>query len=272
MDYNKLTLLLIFWKIFGLKNFLYFLFIKYRILWHLPMLLPIFGLVKNKEEIINIRDNIFQGSLRDLFIENKIRKAKKPVIVDCGINVGITVRWWFYLNPKSLVYGIDMMQEAHSFTMESLPKSFKGNYIPIAAVLASQSDQRVDVKFDDPLFGGNSAEMPPEEYAQCRSVRTTTLDDSLSKDPIKEISLLKIDIEGSAVSMLRGATQTLKKVRNVFLEWHNEQAKKGSVDLLRGAGFFIRKKHKRHIWFKKAPQIFGGNENEDLVEICHNMH
>ncbi|MBU1997733.1 MAG: FkbM family methyltransferase, partial [Candidatus Omnitrophica bacterium] len=84
-----------------------------------------------------------------------------------------------------------------------------------------------------------------------RTVRSATLDECLSKDcTSNKIDLLKVDIEGSAADMFRGAKQTLKKIKYIFLEWHDDNERDGSVEFLQKAGFFIRKRYKRHIWFE----------------------
>ena len=248
---NKFINLLVFCKTFGLKSLLYFLCVKKQSSFRLPLFLPIFGFITHKEEILNIRDNIFQGSLRDPYIEKRIRKTKEPVIVDCGINVGVTVRWWFYLNPKSVVYGIDMMQEAHDFTIKALSEHLKKGYIPITAALASESNNILEVKYNDPLFGGNSVKATGE-YLHNRCARSSTLDDCLCKYNIRNIDLLKVDIEGNEASMFRGATKTLEKVKNILLEWHGVEEQKSSIDFLQEMGFIIRKEYKRHIWFEKT--------------------
>ncbi|HNX68258.1 MAG TPA: FkbM family methyltransferase [Candidatus Omnitrophota bacterium] len=250
MYHNKFMTLFDFCGKFGLKNTIYFQRVKKHPRYGLPLKLPVFGLVTHKEEILNIRDNIFQGSLRDPLIEKELREAEAPVIVDCGINVGVTVRWWLYLNAKSTVYGVDMMQEAHDFTVKSLPESLKKNYFSVTAALAAESGSALEVKFNDPLFGGNSI-AGGGECAHRRSVRLVTLDDCLRGHSIPAIDLLKVDIEGSGVPMFRGAVESLKKVKNIFLEWHDDEERQGSITFLKEAGFVIRKAYKRHFWFMR---------------------
>ncbi|MDD5440086.1 MAG: FkbM family methyltransferase [Candidatus Omnitrophica bacterium] len=200
---------------------------------------------------MNIRDNIYRGSLRDSVVEKKIGRAREPVIVDCGVNVGITVRWWLYLNPGCRVYGIDMMQEAQDFTVKSLPERLKKNYTPITAALDFENGRAVEVKYDDPLFGGNSLSAEGK-FLHTRGIRSVTIDSCIRTYNIKTIELLKIDIELSAERMLYGAAETLGKVRNILLEWHHEEKeRKGSVLFLQKTGFRIRREYKRHIWFEK---------------------
>src|SRR4030042_1123579 len=250
MGYNKFLTLLLFLQTGGLKGFLHFAFMKNKIVYQCPLIFPIFGLLRHKEEILNIRDNIFQGSIRYPEVEKKLKKTSRPVIVDCGINVGVTVRWWLYLNPKSVVYGIDMMQEAQDFTITALSEYSRKNYIPITAALASISNKALEIKYNDPLFGGNSIEASKKYMRNKRHILSSTLDDCLRKYNIKDIDLLKIDIELSAASMLCGAAETLKKVKYVLLEWHNAEERKNSVRFMQKAGFIIKNEDKRNIWFK----------------------
>ena len=250
MSYNKFLTLLLFLRKGGLKGFLNFVLMKNKTFYRPPLTFPIFGLLRHKEEILNIRDNIFQGSIRYSEIEKKLRKASRPVIVDCGINVGVTVRWWFYLNPKSIVYGIDMMQEAQDFTITALSECARKNYIPITAALASTNNKALEIKYDDPLFGGNSVEVSKKYMRNKRHILSSTLDDCLRKYNIKDIDLLKIDIEFSAAPMLCGASETLKKTKYVLLEWHDAEERKNSVICMQKAGFIIKKECKRNIWFK----------------------
>ncbi len=244
-----------FGKMFGIKNLRRFYFKKWD-LFNLPVSLPVFGIISRKDELLSIRDNILQGSLRDRGIERDIRKAKEPLIVDCGINVGMTVRWWFYLNGQAIVYGIDMMQEAIDFTLSALPERFKARFVPITAVLGPETGRVVELSYDDPLFGANNAKIS-RGCSKNRRVNSMTLDDCLNNYRIGAIDLLKVDIEDSAAQMFRGATKTLSRVRNILLEIHSEKEREDSLSLLREKGFCVGKTYKRHVWLKKIVNKMG---------------
>ena len=239
----------IFGKIFGCKHWALLYWKKWA--WYkLPLVMPVFGKISHNEELLNIRDNILQSTIRDRYVERQIRKAKNPVIVDCGINVGITVRWWFFLNPQATVYGIDMMQEANDFTVNALSDRLKKRYVPITAVLAGETGRTFEIQYNDALFGGNSIDKTGQ-YAEKRRVSSITLDDCLSSYSIDVIDFLKVDIEDSAAEMFFGASKTLSKVKNILLEVHSEKEQEGSLKLLREKGFCVRKVQKRHMWFEK---------------------
>ena len=249
MKHRNIINFIAFEKMFGIKNLLRFYFKKWTA-FNLPISLPVFGTISHREELLSIRDNILKGSLRDGSMERYIRKAGEPVIVDCGINVGVTVRWWLYLNPHTRVYGIDMMQEANDFTVAALPDSFKTRFVPITAVLASSTGQPVDLSYDDPLYGGNNAKIS-SGCSENRRVNSMTLDDCLKSYRISTIDLLKVDIEDTAAQMFQGATETLLKAKSIMLEVHSEKEREDSIRLLYEKSFRIRRMHKRHIWLDK---------------------
>ncbi|MBF0532948.1 MAG: FkbM family methyltransferase [Candidatus Omnitrophica bacterium] len=249
MVYENLISFLSFGQIFGIKSLVLFYYKKWHLL-HLPFSLPVFGRISHPEELRNIRDNILQGTIRDRLVEKQIRAADGPVIVDCGINVGISVRWWFFLNSRSRVYGFDMMREANDFTTQSLPERFQARYVPITAVLAGQTGPRLDIRYEDPLFGGNSILVSGQDRKK-RQVEAITLDDGLAPYDLRMIDFLKVDIEDSAAAMFRGASRTLPKVKNILLEIHSDQERDDSLAFLASQGFRVRKAFKRHIWFDK---------------------
>jgi len=250
MKLNGIIKFIKFGKAFGLKHLFYFNFKKWT-LYKLPFSLPLFGTISHEQELLGIRDNILHGSLRDRKMERHIRKSKEPLIVDCGVNVGVTARWWFHLNPHTTVYGIDVMQEANDFTMKALPVRFKTRFVPITAALASTTGPIVELNYNDPLFGGNSIDAKGK-YSKKRQVHSMTLDDCLHNYCIETIDLLKVDIEDSAARMFQGAMQTLPKVKNILLEIHSEKERENCVHLLRENGFRIRRAYKRHIWLVKT--------------------
>ncbi|MEY4940863.1 MAG: hypothetical protein RIQ93_2598, partial [Verrucomicrobiota bacterium] len=97
---------------------------------------PIFDEVGTIAEILNIHDNFAVGELRDALVEAELSTASTPIVVDCGVNVGVTVRWWLHLNAACRVFGFDMMEEAHEITRQRLG-SATGSYTGTAVVLAS---------------------------------------------------------------------------------------------------------------------------------------
>lgn len=123
----------------------------------IPVSVPIFGVIGTLAEVVSIHDNFAVGELRDSYLETKLADAAVPVVVDCGVNAGITVRWWLHLNPSARIFGFDMMQEAHDLTRKRLGGKATG-YTGITAPLSGVDGEEVTVYYDDPLDGENRIE------------------------------------------------------------------------------------------------------------------
>ncbi len=208
---------------------------------------PIFGNVSTLPEVLNLHDNFAAGELRDHHVERVIAAHERPVIVDCGVNVGITVRWWFHLNPKAKVVGIDMIAEAHAFTIQKLQSQ---DYVPITAALSKKGGEDASVRFDDPLNGESSLARAAGSIE--RSVPTTTLDELLRPLRLSEVTLLKIDIEGAAVEAIQAASNTLAITRHIVFEHHSTEELGIVTRELVKAGFLLRRFKNRNLWFVRA--------------------
>ncbi|MEI6703967.1 MAG: FkbM family methyltransferase [Deltaproteobacteria bacterium] len=214
-----------------------------------PIDVPIFGKVATMPEILNIHDNFAAGELRDSYIETILRNAVNPIVVDCGVNVGVTVRWWFHLNPSCRVFGLDMMQEAHDLTNQRL-KDTDAAYVGITAALSAQDGEEVTIYFTDPLEGMNS--ITSRHGTINRQLITGRIDSLLEPHSLNRIELLKIDIEGYAAKALSGAPRTLSGTQNVILEVHSEDELGESEAILVASGFRLRHFRNRNLWFKRV--------------------
>jgi FkbM family methyltransferase len=222
----------------------------------LPLELPVFGRVSSQHEIRNIFDNFGTGQLRDEVVEKYIARKSSPCIIDCGVNVGVTVRWWLYLNRSARVYGVDMMQEAHDFTAEALRsvKAPEGGYRPVTAAIWSEGGRELKFGVTDPLYGDYGFYRKDREETE-RTVITRTLDEIALSESIGEVDLLKVDLEGAAADALAGARELLKRTRHAVFEAHNvhnSRERALASDILQKSGFRLRRTAGRHLWWEAA--------------------
>lgn len=216
-----------------------------------PVWVRIFGRVATIPEILNIHDNFADGELRDARIEAVLREAARPVVVDCGVNVGITVRWWFHLNPATRVFGFDMMPEAHALTQQRLAGR-PADYVGITAALAATDGEEVTIRFKDPLDGKNRIGGSGEGGGTQRTLLTRRLDSLLDSYALDRIDVLKIDIEGHAAQALLGAAKALAVSQHVILEIHSEEELGEAERILVSAGFRLRRFRNRNLWFTRG--------------------
>lgn len=214
---------------------------------------PIFGKLRTFHEVRNIFDNFGSaGQLRDETIERYLSKKSSPCVVDCGVNVGITARWWFHLNPQSTVFGIDMIKEAQEFTVETI-KSMgiaPDRYRPIVAALWSENGKRFKIGIGDPLCGDYGFYRLDKEKSE-RAFVTRTLDTIFNSEKIGDVDLLKIDLEGAGGEVLKGAAELLKKTKHIFFETHFEEESKLAGSILTSNKFLLRKTANRQQWWEK---------------------
>lgn len=218
-----------------------------------PIKIPMFGVIRTLHEIQNLDDNFAKKALRDETVEKHLASQKEPCVIDCGVNVGITVRWWFYLNPASRVIGIDMIPETHTFTLKALETMGvdASRYKPVTAAVWSENGKEFEFNIQDPLQGANSLR-GEGTGGEKRRVKTRTLDDILKDEDIRSVDLLKVDLEGAGGQALLGATELLKKTKHVFFETHGEEESKLASKILARNGFSLRRAaHREHFWWEK---------------------
>jgi FkbM family methyltransferase len=212
-----------------------------------PVQVPPFGTIGTLAEVHSLHDNFVIGEIRDPQFEAALSAQSAPVIIDCGINVGITVRWWLHLNPATRVLGFDMMHEAHEFTVARLGSLSKA-YQPFSVLLADREGLPQECRFDDPLCGGNRISTEGAGH-QARKFVTTTLDVCLQDRPTAPVFLLKMDIEGSGHLALAGGIEVLRRTQHVVIEFHSPAELAESNTLLARLGFKLRNFKSRNVWY-----------------------
>lgn len=219
--------------------------------------IPIFGTVSTYHEVRNIFDNFgITGQMRDRKVELYLKGKSVPVVIDCGVNVGVTARWWFHLNRNSKVYGIDMLEEAEKFTVRALRSIDIGadKYRPIRAALWSDNGREFTIGVSDPLYGDYGFYRPDKELTK-RTVVTKTLDSVCDSEGIGQVDLLKVDLEGAAADALKGAPELLRRTRFVVFEEHevhNRDECRLATDILNRSGFHLMRRSGRHLWWEKG--------------------
>ncbi|MCG8653770.1 MAG: FkbM family methyltransferase [Pirellulales bacterium] len=170
----------------------------------------------------------------------------RPLIIDCGANIGVSVLEWKTRWPQAQI----VCFEPDPFAFELLQKNVDANDVPnVECIAAAVSDHDgtttlygdVSRKGDargnsiDPAWGRRSEST--EVLVAC-----TRLSGYLAG---RNVSFLKLDIEGAEERVLREIAAHLERVQAIYLEVHetDESLSYNSVerivDLLAAAGFQI---------------------------------
>jgi FkbM family methyltransferase len=236
-------------RLFGWKGF--YLSLCAHVLRAMPssISLPNFGTLSTWSEAVNFVDNFCEGELRFEPLESALQSASQPVVIDIGINVGITCRWWPALSKKCHVIGIDMMKESIAFAGERMKFCGRSNqWTGIISGVGSKPGN-ISLAFSDPLSGLNS--LSSTSGTTEREIEIKPLDTLLENHAFSEVFLLKLDIEGSAGEALSGAAQTLRKTRFVVVETHHQEETRLASQCLINSGFVLEHIKGRTMWWQR---------------------
>jgi FkbM family methyltransferase len=200
-------------------------------------------------EAVNYVDNFIMGELRHPEVEAALAGGDGEV-VEVGVNVGITARWWLASGERVRVVGVDMMSEALDYTRARLAENGaaeRGAFVTGAVGNAAGS---MEVAFDDPLEGTNN--LDASTGTMKRTVQINTLDAWLERVSLKNPLLLKLDIEGHAGAALEGARGLLSRVPWVVIETHHPEELSSCARQLTAHGFSLRHFHGRTMWWSRA--------------------
>lgn len=169
----------------------------------------------------------------------KINKHIEPkVIYDIGSCVLHWSRHAKEVWPDSKIYHMDA-----NYDLKPLYDKLNLDYF--LGVLSSESNKEVDFYYDPYNLGGNSYYKEREAYSEIRSEKrpTVSLDDLMETYNWEKPDLIKMDVQGAELDILKGATKALATCSDLILECqhadYNENAPKVQevVEYLEKTGF-----------------------------------
>jgi len=144
---------------------------------------------------------------------------KKPLIVDCGSNIGLSIIYFKMLFPESNIIGFEPDPAIFEILNDNLA-SFK--YSDIELNNSAIWKENTTLTFKKGYLDGHIIEDQIQDDGFI-SVKAYRLRDLLEK--YDKIDFLKIDIEGAELDVLEDCAGYLSKVSNLFIEFHNKGGK-----------------------------------------------
>jgi FkbM family methyltransferase len=161
---------------------------------------------------------------REIELQPHLIMRRGETFIDLGANVG-------YYTLKAAT---DYNNHIEIISIEANPSNYKAlcrniscnSFTKVIALNKAVSDRKGIVKLYGHVTSSNrlltddfsiSAEYDNQSSIQ---VESDTLDNILKENNIKKADVLKMDIEGAEVLALKGATETLKKLRKIIVEIH----------------------------------------------------
>ncbi len=167
-------------------------------------------------------------------------------ILDVGANIGLTVqRFDGILKGHCRVWAFE--PSPHNLELLRRNVQYMGSRVTICdSALGGDEGQ---VRFLEELRRGGRSRLanlegdeqpaePAPENQQIILVTLTSIDRVVRSDALLKPTLIKIDVEGAAAGVLRGARETLEQYKPVvFCSFHSGAEKQGVLDVLRPAGY-----------------------------------
>ena len=177
---------------------------------------------EKKIEIAGLRLNYIRPyevlhTYKDIF-ENEIYKfsasSDRPLIIDCGSNIGISVLYYKTLYPGSTV----IAYEPDKKNFQLLSKNISDNNLQQVTL----HEAAVWVENGEISFASNAAEGSSitltNEGSNVVIVPSIRLADVLNT--YDKIDFLKLDIEGAEDTVVADCGSLLSRIENLFLEYH----------------------------------------------------
>jgi FkbM family methyltransferase len=177
-------------------------------------------------------------------------KTGEFIIADVGGSTGTTAILYSKAFPKAPVYVFEPIQESFSALKERLKN--ERNAFPINKALGNEVGKasinvasRISSSSIFNLYTDPSAPVFTEALAHERTetIQISTLDTEIPED--KQVLILKIDVQGYELEVLKGGAETLKRTQVITLEMNNHNGYTGSPkyfeldNFLRNTGFCL---------------------------------
>lgn len=159
-------------------------------------------------------ENVYQLSLDDFYFGD----SREPIMVDIGANIGAVSIYAASLDPKIKVYAYEPEHDNHELLIKNVRENRINNQITVLKQAVSDFNGFMGITNSQ----GNSQLV---ENKAAEQVQVVQLKDIFQQNKLKEIDVLKIDIEGAEYKLLTAATvEELMKVRYLTMEFSETTA------------------------------------------------
>lgn len=174
--------------------------------------------IDSKTGINLYKDSVLSKIIYDGFEQDEILFVRKflekgDIFLDVGANIGLfSLIASQYVESKGKIYAFEPTPETFSRLCENVEINAFSN---ISTFQIGLSDKEEELLFNVSQAGYDAwnsfAKLKELEDSCSISIKTTTLDSFLNQQEISDVNLIKIDVEGWEMNVLKGAKDLLSK-------------------------------------------------------------
>ena len=183
--------------------------------------------------------------------------SSKPLIIDCGANMGVSVLYFAKQFPEAKIIAFEPEEEIYR-VLEKNIGSFRLSNVELHKKAVWESETVLQFTTDHGMGGSVANTFSNQTPVQVHAIR---LADYLQQP----VDFLKLDIEGAEYTVLKDCEPYLKNVQNLFVEYHSFIQKEQRLDdilvMLKNAGF---RYHLKQSFSRRRPFV-------DNELACENM-
>lgn len=166
-------------------------------------------------------------------------KADDEIIVDCGANVGVFALYAAASAPKSCIFAVEPFPSTFHELSENIQLNHLDDRVTCVSVALTGSDGMVNM-YAAPEVASQARQVIQPSGADTVSVPALSLSSLLARIAVREVDMLKMDIEGSEHPALLGAgPSTLARIKRLSVEYHQTGPKGPLFDHLQASGFVL---------------------------------
>jgi FkbM family methyltransferase len=185
----------------------------------------------------------FFSQFVELFVERAYRfdeSNKKPHILDCGSNIGMSMLYFKWRRPEAHLVCIEANPEAMTYVQKNIEANGFGD-VRTEAVAAGRADGTAEFHIESDVPASPGASL----YRTIGAAGTISVPvRRLSSFVTEPVDLIKLDIEGAEYEVMQELSEAnvLGKVKEFWIEYHpdaSSEAYEGITTILKNAGFTV---------------------------------
>jgi FkbM family methyltransferase len=193
-----------------------------------------------KENILGYKINAFDyDAIRFLFEEIFVKaqyfielKNKKPVIFDCGANIGVATIFFKWMYPESEIFAFEPDKNTFELLKNNIIQNRLKNINLFNSALADK-EGKIDFFIDSSKQGSLTMSENFNRISANRKIEVSAvcLSRFIREKFIEKIDLIKMDIEGSEKKAMEDLYRNnqLDKISNFIVEYHHRVARQKSA-------------------------------------------